>query len=139
MRRHARFEALDRAVAEGGWKVVGLTRLSPIFPFTLLNYAFGLTKVSLREYVVASWLGMIPGTVLYVYLGALAHLGDDGDRTGIEWVMYGVGLLATLIVTVFITRMARRALAGHVGTDTNGNGNGNRERGGEAESVSHSG
>src|SRR5262245_47250322 len=64
-----RFSAIDRAVASEGWKIVGLTRLSPVFPFTLLNYAFGLTKVPLRDYVFASWLGMIPGTVMYVYLG----------------------------------------------------------------------
>src|SRR5690606_28498352 len=58
--RRPAFVAIDRAVAEEGWKIVGLTRLSPIFPFVLLNYAFGLTRVSLRDYVFASWLGMLP-------------------------------------------------------------------------------
>jgi hypothetical protein len=56
----------DRAVADEGWKIVLLTRLSPVFPFTLLNSAFGLTRVKLSRYVLASWLGMIPGTVMYV-------------------------------------------------------------------------
>ena len=65
------FQAIDDAVAEGGWRIVGLTRLSPIFPFNMLNYAFGLTQVSLRDYFFASWIGMMPGTVMYVYLGSL--------------------------------------------------------------------
>lgn len=106
------FGAIDRAVAEEGWKIVLLTRLSPVFPFTLLNYAFGLTRVRVRDYVLASWIGMMPGTVLYVYLGSLARAGAAGqERTPAEWAFYGVGLVATLIVTVFVTRLARRALA----------------------------
>ncbi len=107
-----RFAAIDRAVADEGWKIVLLTRLSPIFPFTLLNYAFGLTRIPLGQYVLASWVGMIPGTVMYVYLGSLVHVGaGHRQRTVGEWVLYGVGLLATLAVTVFVTRLARRALA----------------------------
>ncbi len=107
-----RFAALDQAVADEGWKIVVLTRLSPVFPFTLLNYAFGLTRVPLREYALASWLGMMPGTVLYVYLGSLADAaGSPRQRTPAEWALYATGLLATLAVTVVVTRLARRALA----------------------------
>lgn len=109
---NARFAAIDKAVANEGWKIVGLTRLSPVFPFTLLNYAFGLTQVSLRDYVLASWIGMMPGTVMYVYLGSLAKAASgEHTRTPGEWALYGVGLLATVIVTVFVTRIAKRALA----------------------------
>ncbi|MDE3083675.1 MAG: TVP38/TMEM64 family protein [Verrucomicrobiota bacterium] len=109
---NASFAAIDRAVADEGWKIVGLTRLSPVFPFTLLNYAFGLTRVKLRDYILASWIGMMPGTVMYVYLGSLARVGAAGQKKSpVEWALYGVGLLATLAVTVFITRIARRALA----------------------------
>lgn len=108
---HPTFAALDRAVADEGWKIVLLTRLSPLFPFNLLNYGFGLTRVRLAHYVVASWIGMMPGTVLYVWLGALAGDGAVGrERSPAEWALYGVGLLATVIVTVLITRLARRAL-----------------------------
>jgi uncharacterized membrane protein YdjX (TVP38/TMEM64 family) len=107
-----RFAAIDKAVAGEGWKIVGLTRLSPAFPFTLLNYAFGLTQVKLRDYVLASWIGMMPGTVMYVYLGSLASAASgDRTRTAGEWTLYGVGLLATVVVTVFVTRIARQALA----------------------------
>jgi len=106
------FATIDRAVADEGWKIVLLTRLSPVFPFTLLNYAFGLTRVKLWHYVLASWLGMIPGTVMYVYLGSLVNLGaGHRQRTTGEWILYGVGLLATITVTVFVTRLARKALA----------------------------
>lgn len=110
-----KFKAVDEAVAREGWKIVGLVRLSPIFPFNLLNYAFGLTKVSLRDYFFASWIGMFPGTVMYVYIGSLAgDLATLGagrhSRTPAEWAMYVVGLLATVAVTVYVTRIARQAL-----------------------------
>jgi len=109
--KNEKFAAIDRAVADEGWKIVFLTRLSPVFPFTLLNYAFGLTRVRLSHYVLASWIGMMPGTVMYVYLGSLVNVGaGHRQRTTGEWVLYGVGLLATIAVTIFVTRMARKAL-----------------------------
>ena len=113
--RNEKFKAIDEAVAREGWKIVGLVRLSPVFPFNLLNYAFGLTKVSLRDYFFASWIGMFPGTVMYVYFGSLAGdlaaLGAGRQsRTPAEWAMYIVGLLATVAVTVYVTRIARKAL-----------------------------
>src|SRR5437588_12172273 len=64
-----RFQALDRAVASKGFRIVLLTRLSPVFPYSLLNYAYSLTRVSFRDYFLASWIGMLPGTILYVSLG----------------------------------------------------------------------
>jgi len=115
LENHPRFKSIDDAVATEGWKIVGLTRLSPVFPFNLLNYAYGLTKVSLRDYFFASWIGMLPGTVMYVYIGSL--IGDlarlsagDRARTRAEWALYVVGLVATVVVTVYITRIARSAL-----------------------------
>jgi uncharacterized membrane protein YdjX (TVP38/TMEM64 family) len=113
--RNERFSAIDRAVADEGWKIVLLTRLSPVFPFTLLNYAFGLTRIRLSHYALASWIGMIPGTVMYVYLGSLVNVGaGKRQRTAGEWALYGVGLLATIVVTVFVTRLARKALANKI-------------------------
>ena len=105
-----RFKDIDQAVADQGWKIVGLTRLSPVFPFTLLNYAFGLTQVRLSHYFLASWIGMLPGTVMYVYIGSLLHTGASGTTSTLEWFLRGVGLLATILVTVILTRIARRAL-----------------------------
>ncbi len=113
-----RFSAIDDAVAEEGWKIVGLTRLSPVFPFSLLNYAYGLTKISIPQYIIASWLGMLPGTLMYVYVGSLAgslaQLGAGAEseqgKSPLEWALYVVGLLATVAVTVYITRIAKKAL-----------------------------
>lgn len=109
--KNAKFAAIDQAVGNEGWKIVGLTRLSPVFPFALLNYAYGLTKVSLRDYVLASWVGMMPGTVMYVYIGSLARLGVDAQQTTTaQTVLKIVGLLATVAVTVYVTKTARKAL-----------------------------
>ena len=119
--KNEKFAAIDRAVADEGWKIVLLTRLSPVFPFTLLNYAFGLTRVKLSHYVLASWLGMIPGTVMYVYLGSLVNVGaGHRQRTVGEWVLYGVGLVATIAVTVFVTRLAMKALAKKISSSETG-------------------
>ena len=110
-----RFNALDRAIQERGWLIVLLTRLSPLFPFNLLNYGLGLTGVRLGTYVLVSWLGMMPGTVLYVYLGSVGSdltalfAGDiqSGDFGG--WLFY-LGLVATLVLTIVITRIATKTL-----------------------------
>jgi uncharacterized membrane protein YdjX (TVP38/TMEM64 family) len=114
--RKPAFAALDKAIAEDGWKIVGLTRLSPVFPFVLLNYAFGLTRVSLRDYVLASWIGMMPGTLMYVYLGSLAQVIGQRERPPAEWALYGIGLVATIAVTVLVTRLAKRALGKRIST-----------------------
>jgi uncharacterized membrane protein YdjX (TVP38/TMEM64 family) len=120
-----RFAAIDRAVGGEGRKIVFLLRLSPVFPFNLLNYALGLTQVRLVDYCVAS-LGMIPGTLLYVYTGKIigdvaAVAGGAGPERGAgSWVVIGVGLIATLLVTLVVTRIARRALADATGESTLG-------------------
>ncbi|NNL65725.1 MAG: TVP38/TMEM64 family protein [Myxococcales bacterium] len=109
-----RFAAIDRAIAGDGRRIVLLLRLSPVFPFNLLNYALGLTRIGFVDYFVAS-VGMIPGTVLYVYLGALggeaALAASGGAETELlTWAIRILGFAATLLVTVIVTRTARRAL-----------------------------
>ena len=110
-----RFAAIDRAVGAQGRKIVFLLRLSPIFPFSLLNYALGLTRVRLLDYVFAS-VGMIPGTLLYVYSGKLAgDVAAVAGGAGVErgtgyYTVLGLGFVATVVVTVAVTRIARRAL-----------------------------
>jgi uncharacterized membrane protein YdjX (TVP38/TMEM64 family) len=114
-----RFRALDRAVAREGLRITFLLRLSPVFPFNLLNYALGLTRVRFRDYLIAC-LGMLPGTFLYVYygkaLGSLAAVagGAAPERGAAHWVVLGVGLVATLVVTTFVARLAKRALSEEV-------------------------
>ncbi len=113
--RNPRFASIDRAIGGQGLKIVFLLRLSPVFPFSLLNYALGLTGVRLRDYTLAS-LGMIPGTLLYVYYGKL--IGDVAalaggaavERDAAYWAVLILGLIATVAVTTVVTRAARRAL-----------------------------
>jgi uncharacterized membrane protein YdjX (TVP38/TMEM64 family) len=112
-----RFAAVDEAIGESGFKIVLLLRLSPLFPFNLLNYALGLTRVRLRDYVAGSALGMLPGTVLYVYLGSLVTSASElasggGEAAGASRsVLYWGGLAATVAATWLVTRIARRALS----------------------------
>ncbi len=113
VREDRRFDAIDRAVGREGLKIMLLLRLSPVVPYNLLNYALGVTRVRLRDYLVAD-VAMIPSTVLYVYSGKLA--GDLAGVGGVErgWGYYTVlaaGLAATVAVTVMVTRVARKELS----------------------------
>jgi uncharacterized membrane protein YdjX (TVP38/TMEM64 family) len=111
-----RFAAIDRAVGAQGRRIVFLLRLSPAFPFNLLNYALGLTGVRFADYAIAG-VGMLPGTLLYVYSGKVAGDvaalagGAASEGGGAQTALWVVGLIATAIVTILITRIARRALA----------------------------
>jgi len=110
-----KFAAIDSAVGQQGFKIVLLTRLSPIFPFNLLNYAFGLTNISFWKYALGSWIGMIPGTIMYVYFGAglrsfAALAAGEVEKGTAGRLFFWFGLAATVAVTVFVTRIARKAL-----------------------------
>jgi uncharacterized membrane protein YdjX (TVP38/TMEM64 family) len=99
--------ALDKAVSEGGWKIVILLRLSPIVPFNLQNYLFGITAIPFSHYLAATFAGIIPGAALFVYLGAVG----TATVAPLEWATFGVGLLATAAVAVIVTRKAKAKLA----------------------------
>lgn len=111
-----RFAAIDRAIEKEGRRIVFLLRLSPVFPFSLLNYALGLTRVRFVDYLVAS-VGMLPGTLLYVYYGHVLGLaaalagGVAHERGAGDYAVLALGLAATIVVTTLVTRIARRALA----------------------------
>jgi uncharacterized membrane protein YdjX (TVP38/TMEM64 family) len=114
--KYPKFRAIDRAIGEQGWKIVALLRLSPLVPFTYSNYLYGLTAVRFWPYVLASWAAMIPGTVLYVYLGVIgkagleAAAGAETGRSPYETAFLVVGLAATAVATWYVSRIARRAL-----------------------------
>jgi uncharacterized membrane protein YdjX (TVP38/TMEM64 family) len=113
--RDPRFAAIDTAIGRQGFRIVALLRLSPVFPFNVLNYALGLTQVRLRDFVLGSFVGMLPGTFMYVYLGSLVTnvgaLTSGGASGGFaQQILYWAGLAATIVVTVVVTRIARRAL-----------------------------
>ncbi|ALF52655.1 SNARE associated Golgi family protein [Nostoc piscinale CENA21] len=117
--QHPKLKAIDVAVAKEGWKIVLLTRLCPLFPFNLLNYFFGVTQVSLKDYVLGSF-GILPGTVMYVYLGTLAGnlaMTNMSNQTltpeakTYQLIMQIIGLVATVAITIYITKIAKKALS----------------------------
>lgn len=113
--RHQKFQALTLAVAQKGWKIVTLARLTPVFPFLFANYLFGLTKITVLSYFSASFLGSIPSTSVYAYTGMLAgdfQSAGSGlrERTPLEWALLAVGLLATVILTYYLRKIAQSAL-----------------------------
>ena len=112
-----RFTTIDQAIARQGWIIVGLLRLSPAVPFNLQNYLYGLTGIGFWTCVLTSWVAMLPGTILYVYLGHVGRLGLDAAVGGAgrsptvgQWALLAVGLMATLAVSILLGRMARRAM-----------------------------
>ena len=109
------FNALDRGVADKGFKLVALVRLTPALPFAPLNYLFGATRVRFRDYMLGSLVGMFPGCLLYTYLGwvteSLAGTARGSlDRSPAEWALLAAGLIVAVVVTVMITRIARLAM-----------------------------
>ena len=133
--RSRRFTRIDRMIGRHGFKVVLLSRLSPISPFIILNYLFSLTKVSFGEYALGSLIGMIPGTVLFVYFGAglrsLAEVTAFAEGrippTAAERVFFWTGLAVTVVITVVLARLAHRSLRRGVADDADGNGHGARK------------
>lgn len=123
--QYPKFSAIDRAVERQGFKVVLLMRLQPVFiPFAMLNYALGLTNIRLRDYVIASWIGMLPATILYVYIGTVIHdlsriVHGQLPSTG-TWgrIFLWGGLGVTILFVTFLVRIARRALAEVLQTDS---------------------
>jgi len=115
-RRSDKFQRIDNAIGHQGAKLVFLLRLSPVIPFNLSNYFYGLTAVSFWPYVLASWIGMMPGTFLYVYIGtagkaAVSAAGGEAVKQGWEyWTFMSIGLVATIVVTICVTKIARDAL-----------------------------
>jgi uncharacterized membrane protein YdjX (TVP38/TMEM64 family) len=111
-------QKLDRVVAEEGWKIVFLSRLSPLFPFNLLNYFFGITQISLKDYIIGS-LAILPGTVMYVYIGSLArdivtfepsNYGDIPETQGLIRMMHLCGLIATIAITIYTIQIAQKTI-----------------------------
>ena len=118
METYPKFKAFDRAVSQQGFKIVFLTRLCPLFPFNLLNYALGITQVSLKDYVLG-FSGMIPGTVMYVYSGSLVgniaaistlNLPENPQAEAAKWLINIISFTAAVAVTFSLSRMARKAL-----------------------------
>lgn len=112
---HGRFQRLDEAIKKEGFKIVLLLRLSPIMPFNVLNYVLGLTSVRLRDYILASAIGMLPATALFVYAGSVTHSFAAAAAGQVEpsmshYVLPGLGLMASLVLVMVLARIAGKAL-----------------------------
>jgi uncharacterized membrane protein YdjX (TVP38/TMEM64 family) len=108
--RSPKFAAVDEAIGAQGWKIVALLRLSPAVPFNLQNYLYGVTAIRFWPCVLVSWAAMLPGTVMYVYIGSLGGTAAQREASLAEWALRGVGLLATVAVTVYLGRLAQNAI-----------------------------
>jgi len=112
---HSKLKLVNDEFKRAGWKFVLLTRLVPFFPFKLSNYLFGLMQISLRDFVIGVFFGIIPFTVTNVYIGSLAaDLATIGSRTAsrsrMEWAIYGIGVIIAIVTVIYITHLARKAL-----------------------------
>lgn len=115
LKDYPQFQAIAIAVRKSGFKIVLLLRLVPLLPFNVLNYLLSVTPISTTSYIMASWFGMMPITLAFVYVGTtikdiadISHGGSHFTRARI--IMLGIGLLATIAVAVIVTRIARDAL-----------------------------
>lgn len=115
--RRRMFRVLDRAITQGDWRVVALIRLSPVVPYMLSNYLFGVTGVRFWPYLLAGWIATMPGTAMYVMLGHAGRAGLEASRGGhdgfdsAEWGLLALGLAATITLVVYLTKLAKRELA----------------------------
>jgi uncharacterized membrane protein YdjX (TVP38/TMEM64 family) len=104
--RRPKYRKLDRAVAEDGWQVVVLMRLSPIVPFNLQNYALGVTAIPFLQYLTATLIGITPGIAIYVYFGIFGKGLGKGPSL-FDWVLFGLGVLATIILAILVIRKTK--------------------------------
>src|SRR5438876_7166417 len=116
-RQNEKFRRIDNAIGKEGAKLIFLLRLSPVIPFNVSNYFYGLTAVKFWPYVLASWMGMMPGAFLYVYIGVAGKAAvsvaasSEAMRHGWQyWTLTSTGLVATIIVTILAAKIARDAL-----------------------------
>ncbi|CAI7742534.1 unnamed protein product [Closterium sp. NIES-54] len=114
LKEYPQFQPVAHAISKSGFKIVLLLRLVPILPFNVMNYVLSVTPISLSSYVLASWIGMMPITFTFVYLGTtikdISEIGSPGAAGASQWWMLGAGLAVTILATVLITRIAKDAL-----------------------------
>ena len=112
IKQRAKIHIVTQELSKQGWKIIMLSRLVPFFPFKLSNYFFGLTPVSLRDFALGTFIGLIPFSLHNVYLGAMAALGLQARNAGSwQWLLYGLGFLATVALIYYLNRMAKQALS----------------------------
>jgi len=111
--KNPRYKAIDEAVKKEGWRIVAIARIMPLFPFGPLNMFLGSTKITLREFFIATWVFMMPGCVLHAYLGAVGRqlvASGEAVRTSADWLFLLFTVLAMLAGAFYAARLARRML-----------------------------
>lgn len=117
-------KALDDAVTKDGWKMVALLRQTAVVPFSIMNYALGLSKITFKRYVLATWIGMMPGLMLYVYLGSIA--GEialeryNRQKNMLEWIFFAFGLIVTIGIGIYAAKRVKKILNPPVSVSVNG-------------------
>jgi uncharacterized membrane protein YdjX (TVP38/TMEM64 family) len=120
IRDRPKFKAVHEAISSDGWKVVLLLRLSPLVPFNVQNYVFGVTDIPFWHYAAATVVGIIPGTLLSVYVGVMGQAAADLDSIGmLQWLFFGLGLIATILVSIWMSKKAKARLD-QAGVDSTG-------------------
>ena len=109
LNRRPKYRMLDKAVADEGWQVVVLMRLSPIVPFNLQNYALGVTAIPFLQYLTATLIGIVPGIAIYVYFGIFGK-GLQSGPTVFDWVLFGLGILVTVGLAILVARKTKAKL-----------------------------
>lgn len=114
----AQFYALEKAVGVEGWRIVMISRISPVVPHSIVSYASGLTNLSFVRYTFATFVGFLPISAAYSYAGAILGKvartsAGVSEHDPVQWMFYGIGVIATVVVTVWSTRAATRALREH--------------------------
>lgn len=105
--KHPAMKAVDTVAHEESFKTIVLARLTPVTPFAVENYAFGVTGVRLGSFLLATAIGIIPGTIQNVWIGVIGRTAAEGSAGMMNWVLLTVGLVATIVLTVWMTRQAK--------------------------------
>lgn len=103
--RNAQFQRIDEGVRRQGWRMLMITRLLPIFPFNLQNYAYGLTKIKFVTFFFVSWICMLPGTAAYVQLGAAVNVGEGNIK---KTLLYLAGAAVCIVLVSLIPSVIRK-------------------------------
>ncbi|WP_161139396.1 TVP38/TMEM64 family protein [Propylenella binzhouense] len=110
--RHPKLKAIDGVAHDESFKTILLARLTPVTPFAMENYAFGVTGVTLPGYLAATFVGIVPGTILNVWVGVLGRTAAGGEASAANWAFLGIGFAATVVLVVWMTHAVKRRMKG---------------------------
>jgi uncharacterized membrane protein YdjX (TVP38/TMEM64 family) len=109
--KHPTIRAIDTVAHEESFKTILLSRLTPVTPFAVENYAFGVTGVRLGSFLLATAIGIVPGTIQNVWIGVIGRTAAQGGAGVANWILLIIGLAATVVLTVWMTRQAKKRMA----------------------------